>query len=34
MCTAAVRGGGSFLSGWSQFEHMRTDEPPLLIDPY
>uniref|UniRef100_A0A7S2D7P4 Saccharopine dehydrogenase NADP binding domain-containing protein n=1 Tax=Alexandrium andersonii TaxID=327968 RepID=A0A7S2D7P4_9DINO len=34
MCTAAVRGGGSFFSGFSQFEHMRTDEPPLLIDPY
>jgi len=34
MCTAAVRGGGSFLSGFSQFEHMRTDEPPLLTNPY
>mmetsp|Transcript_113231 Transcript_113231/g.352942 ORF Transcript_113231/g.352942 Transcript_113231/m.352942 type:complete len:424 (+) Transcript_113231:68-1339(+) len=31
---AAVRGGGSFMSGFSQFEHMRTDEPPLLIDPF
>jgi len=31
---AAVRGGGSFFSGFSQYEHMRTDEPPLLLDPY
>mmetsp|Transcript_126860 Transcript_126860/g.370931 ORF Transcript_126860/g.370931 Transcript_126860/m.370931 type:complete len:473 (+) Transcript_126860:112-1530(+) len=32
--TAAIRGGGSFFSGFSQYEHMRTDEPPLLLDPY
>lgn len=31
---AGVRGGGSFFSGYSQFENMNVNEPPLLINPF
>jgi len=31
---AGVRGGGSFFSGYSQFEHMNANETPLLTDPF
>jgi len=34
MSTAAARGGGSFFSGYSQYEHMNISEPPLLNDPF
>lgn len=34
MNPASVRGGGSFLSGFSQFEHMTPTEHSLLIDPF
>jgi len=34
MSTAAARGGGSFFSGYAQYEHMNISEPPLLNDPF
>mmetsp|Transcript_11840 Transcript_11840/g.27004 ORF Transcript_11840/g.27004 Transcript_11840/m.27004 type:complete len:473 (+) Transcript_11840:81-1499(+) len=34
MSTAAARGGGSFFSGFAQYEHMNISEPPLLNDPF